>query len=129
MANTQITCGECGTELHGDNETSLEERTLCPTCGSLSRSVFVTITSVSRATDSMPTTPADPSERNYHLRITPLDDGVDSSCLVEVFPHNRSKHVTGIGKTQVDALLNIIGYLLPEDHPDYPESSETPDDE
>ena len=67
--------------------------------------------------------------RSYDIRISSLEISGSGSCLVEVFDENETLLVSGGGTNEVDALLEVILYMLPQHHPEYPQSSPTLDDE
>jgi hypothetical protein len=67
--------------------------------------------------------------RSYDIRISTLDTSGSGSCFVEVFDEDETLIVSGGGTNEVDALLEVILYMLPRHHLEYPQSTPTLDDE
>ena len=159
MDNRHITCAQCGTAFDESADTPLQNRAPCPNCGSVNRTIHVTgvaavaMTATATLTVGRPQT-AEASgfvhdatvktatteskeasvtslglpTRAYDIRISSLETGSES-CLVEVFDEGGTLLVSGGGTNEVDALLEVILYMLPQHHPEYPQSLPTLDDE
>jgi hypothetical protein len=149
MSTRRVTCSACGAALPRDFTQTARVREPCPSCGSLKRTVHLSAqgflglsgsaTVVAHAdavaqaqvaaqdahvTTTESVAPTEPELTSTGLEVkhsgqvkwAPLDNG---TWLAEVVS-TGGEIKTGIGDDLSDALLELILYLLPSDHPQYP---------
>ena len=142
-----VMCTACGQALGDLAGQSLEERTPCPRCGSEARTISVAVSGTLTGEGTL-TAGGPPSAASSKLSTRAdadgardSDTGVGSTQLglevlrsckvnfahvhgdvvaVEVINDQGKVLASGLGDNNVDALLDIIAYLLPVDHPEFP---------
>lgn len=74
--------------------------------------------------------PEEWAAKSYRIKVDSLDGSDGGGCFVQVYRENESTPVgAGVGTDLIDGLLDVIGYLLPPSHPEYPQQTPRLDDQ
>jgi hypothetical protein len=147
MAERSITCFDCDTPADGPADILYRDGFTCRNCGAKFKvlnvqgipiRIRITVTVIRhqghRKTSRQPkqkpqrSTSQSPP-RTYRVQVSDLEDNPTGACAVEVSRADGTPITTGAGPNQLEALHGIVPYMLPKDHPQYPEALPTPDDE